>query len=117
MVLTNWSKDKVLGMLMDWLEGNFKKFALGTDGSPEDSSQTSLGEEIFRDDIDEIVRTVNSVLFRCYVGKSEANGFVLREIGIFDNNNNMLLRKVYGAISKTQDMDIWFEIEVIINVG
>lgn len=117
MVLTTWSKDQVLAMLLDWLQTNFTTFALGTDSTVEDSAQIALGNEVFRDVVDQISPTTNSVLFRCYVGKTEANGNILTEIGLFDSLNNMLLRKVYGSISKTQDMDIWFEIEVVVSVS
>lgn len=117
MVLTTWSKEQVLDMILNWVKSNFTTFALGTDSTGEDSSQIALGNEVFRDSVDEITTTSNSVLFRCYVGKTEANGNTLTEIGLFDANNNMLLRKVYGAISKTQDMDIWFEIEVVVSIS
>ena len=117
MVLTNWSKDQVLAMLLDWLQTNFTTFAVGTDSTTEDSTQIALGNEVFRDAVDEITTTTNSILFRCYLGKTEANGYVLTEIGLFDETDNMLLRKVYGSISKTADMDIWFEIEVLVNVS
>ena len=117
MVLTTWSKDKVKELLLDWLETDFTKFAIGTDSTVEDSFDTALGNEVFRDDVDEVNTTSNSILFRCYVGKTEVNGNALSEVGLFDSSDNMLLRKVYGTINKTQDMDIWFEIEVVISVS
>ena len=116
MTLTNWMKDEVLAMIKDWLKNNFTKFAIGTGITPEDSSQTKLENEVFRDNVDEIVESANSVLFRCYLTKTEANGYVISEFGLFDVNNNMLLRKVFGGISKTSDIDIWFEVEVVISV-
>jgi len=109
-------KDEVLEMIKNWLKTNFTEFALGTGTAPEDNSQTGLENEVFRDSVDEIIESSNSVLFRCYLTKTEANGYVISGFGLFDVNNNLLLRKVFGGISKTSDIDIWFEVEVVISV-
>jgi hypothetical protein len=116
MAIMQYAKDDIITMIQDYLQNNHTVFALGTDSTVADSTQTALGSEVFRDDIDEITTTMNSVLYRCYLGKAECNGYSLCEIGIFNDSGNMMLRKVFGNIGKTSDMDVWFEVEVIINI-
>ena len=98
---------------------NYTYFALGTDDTAPTLDDTALKAEFFRKAVTEIKVAADTVLYRCYVSTTEANGYTIKEFGLFDSDagGNMLLRQVIGGITKTEDMDIWFELEVGINVS
>jgi len=119
MVNTNQALDDIKSAIIDRLASKYTHFAVGTGTTQDSSSDTALENEVFRDTIDEVQTSSNSVLFRCYLGTTEANGNAITEFGIFDSDSGgtMLFRKVFPAINKTSDMDIWFELEEVVNVS
>lgn len=119
MVNTTVALDDVKSNVISYLSTKYTHFAVGTGTTADSSSDTALEEEVFRDVIDAAQTSTSSVLFRCYLGTTEANGYALTEFGGFDSatGGTMLFRKVFPAINKTSDMDIWFELEETITVS
>ena len=119
MVNTNDALGVIKQMIIDHLKSTYKYFALGTGTTPDSSNDTALENEVFRKEITEIEESATSVLFRCYLATTEANGYTLTEFGIFDSasNGRMLFRKVFGGITKTEEIEVWFELEEVVDVA
>lgn len=117
MVNTNNGLADIKDAICDRLE-TYTYFAIGTGTTPASADDTALQNEVFRKTVTEIQRTTSGVLFRCYVSTTEANGHNISEFGLFnaDSGGTMLCRRVFSAIPKTNDMDIWFELEEVITI-
>ncbi len=119
MVNTNTALNTILSNVLSHLQTTYTYFAIGSGTTTETSTDVALESEAFRDTIDEVQVGPNYVLYRCYVGTTEANGISITEFAIFDSDTggNMLLRKAFPAINKTSDMDIWFEVQETVSVS
>ena len=114
-MIVNRFKIELRGRVLDELV-DYNKFAVGTDGRVESIDDVGLGNEILRKNADSIVKLTDRIVFKCHLERSECVGQTLREVGLFNADNVMLLRKTHEGINKTQDMDVYYEIEVRVRV-
>lgn len=98
---------------------NFTYGALGDDNTPKVSSDTTLGNEFFRDSRDFIdTNQPQSVTVTLVVEKSEANGNTARETGWLDasSGGNLYITFVISDIVKTSDVRIFIDSVIDFNV-
>lgn len=118
MVNTQVALDEIRDEIIEYLRTRYMYWAVGTGTTPETKQDTQLENEVFRDAVDEVLVSVNRVLFRCYLSTADANGYNISEFGLFDSSSGgtMLFRKTFAPIGKTADIDIWFEVEEYVTV-
>lgn len=107
---TDFLNEDLIDLIINRIDSTAYEFAVGTGDKAEESSDTALETEVFRDTIDLITRSRDTIIIRCQVGTGEANGYDLKELGIFDSSNNMLIRLRLSGIRKTNEMGLVFNI-------
>jgi hypothetical protein len=95
----NLIRDRILGL-------NDAKpithMAVGTSDVVVTAVDVALGGEVFRDIFTQITTFPASALIRYYLGPNSANGVTLWESGLFNADNVMYARRVFGnSIVKT----------------
>jgi hypothetical protein len=105
----NLIRDRLRGVsLVDPLS----HFAVGTNNTATASGDTTLGVEVFRDVFTQVSLGTASLVIRYYLGPNDANGFTLREAGLFNGSAGGTLyarRVLSSAIVKTIDLAATFE--------
>lgn len=96
--------------------------ALGDDDTTPSSSNTSLNNEFFRKQTSSGNATSNSLQVDTLVGKSQANGSTIREVGLFTDtsggaNERMLNHAVIADIVKDNTREITFQITLTFNAA
>ena len=77
------------------------EMAVGTSSTTPVSSDTSLGNQVFRKDITQTTSGAQLVTFRVYLTSGEGNGSILREAGIFTTAGVLVARVVFDAVEKS----------------
>jgi len=111
MVYTNSIFSSIQTDLITFIAGKMITGVLGTDATTEQSSDTTLGAQVFSSPIDEIddQSQLDSVIGTLAVGTGEANSNALTEFGILDMLNGMILRETFTTINKTVDISLSFD--------
>jgi hypothetical protein len=112
MVNSNVYKDRIKDYLLDELNTKYTHFAVGTGTTPASDNDTTLENEVFRDVIDSVVISGDTVVYKCKIETSELNGQSISEIGIFDadTDGEMLCRLTFNPITKDENIEIWLEV-------
>lgn len=119
MVLTASLLSQVLEDIKDDIETNFTHGAVGNDGNTPTAADTSLGNEQFRDTIDELDDSVtNAVTASLRVLATENNGNAIRETGWFNAAaaGTMWTRDTITVINKTSDISVFLDLTITISV-
>ena len=92
---------------------------VGTGTATASDTDTALDNEVLRKARQEYTNNTNNVIISLWLGTSEANGNDLAEVGCFDasSGGNLLSRDNFTALSKTNDMEVWFDIEEDVDVS
>ncbi len=101
---TDYLNQELIDVILAYIDTNSYEFAVGTGDKAEESTDTTLENEVFRDTVDLVAVTSDTITIRCQVETGEANGYDIKEIGIFDSSNNMLIRKRLSGIAKTSEL-------------
>lgn len=92
------------------------RFALGDDNTTPSVNDTELGNEVFRSVFSSRSRDVASINYKYFLTPGQANGFFLREAGLFNNTSNGLFAHViFPEIEKTIAITVFFS--WTINIG
>jgi len=110
MVLTTISKTNKLNAIKEDYIDKIKKFGVGTSNTAPVSSQTSLQAPA----TDRLIKNIKSITTSTagrvvVVGElleTEFNGKDIKEVALFDNNNQMQLRNTINTISKTNNIKV-----------
>lgn len=119
MVLTSTLKTQIRSDIKDALEVLFTYGAIGTDNTTPTESDTALGTEVFRDAIDDFDKSAaDKVVASLRVLPTEANGNDIKEGGWFNasSSGTMWTRNTLNTITKTSDIQIYFDVEITIEV-
>jgi len=119
MAVTNTIIDQVKQDILDRFD-IFTHIAVGSDGTSDSPSDTALGNEVLRKTFTEYNKdTLNfTYLWSIQLALTEANGYTLQEVGIFDDasGGNLGIRKTFTAIEKTSDKEVWIDLQLNIEV-
>ncbi len=102
------------------IETLFTNSGVGNDGTTPTAADTELGNEQFRDTIDEFDDSVtNSVTASLRILSTENNGNGIRETGWFNasSGGTMWTRDTITVINKTSDIQVFLDTTITINVS
>lgn len=122
MVLTTKLLNDIRDNVKDELELSFTYFAVGDDDTTPIISNTILGNETFRDAIDEFDKVaVASVTASGVIEASENNGYDVNEIGWLDaaSGGNLWVHELINTVSKTSDIILYLDttIDIVVTEG
>jgi len=89
--------------------------ALGTDSTAESSSDSSLGNEVFRTSVTDSIDKGSELLTSTFVDSTEANGNTIEELGLFSaaSGGTMFNRSTqFSSIAKTNDETVTFDVSL-----
>lgn len=88
--------------------------AVGNDDSSISSSDTGLGDEVYRTSIDSSTDNGKDLATQTLLDEGEANGFVIRELGLVSASSGGVFfnRSSVSTESKTEDKTITYESEL-----
>lgn len=91
---------------------------VGTGTTTETTSDSALEFEVERKARQEYSEGTSDVVVSLFLGSTEGNGEDLTEVAAFDasSGGNVMMRKVFPAISKTASVDVWIDIEEQVDV-
>ena len=99
--------------LRDALQTIITQGGCGRDGSPTTITMTELVDEVLKNpSTPHNGDTVGQAQFRFRLTTAEGNGNTLREAGLFDASDNLIVRKPHSPIEKNAT----FEMLYIVNV-
>jgi hypothetical protein len=86
-------------------------FAVGTNSTAPNVTDSSLGAEDFRDAFDSQSRATTLVSFEGVILTTEATGSTLTEVGIFNSSSGgvMFSRNTFAALDKTDSIELQIE--------
>jgi hypothetical protein len=120
MVLTTPLFTGTRSEVKDYLETIFLYGATGDDNTTPTPSDTTLGNETFRDNIDTFDKDsqVDKVTATLIIGTTQNNGNDVDEYGIFDDptTGTMYVRDLLNTISKTSDIQLYIDETLTIEV-
>jgi len=89
-------------------------FAVGTDDTATDDTDTTLGNEVYRQSITKITTEDSLLSVNYFLSSNEANGNTITEAGIFNDGTagDMLGRVVYSSIDKDENVSVTFEWDI-----
>ena len=109
-----------LNLTRDLLNGDTvntpSHIAIGTGTTSPKATDTALETEVLRKAISAKSKpATGQVLFEITVGTTEANGYNLTEVGLFNSSSGgtMVSRVVHPAINKTSDFSLKYQIIII----
>jgi len=109
-----------LNLTRDLLNGDAvnapSHIAIGTGTTSPLATDTALEAEVLRKAISAKSKpSTGQVLFEIEVGTTEANGYDLTEVGLFNDSTagTMVSRVVHPAISKTSDFSLKYQIIIV----
>ena len=115
MVVTNTLKSAIKTNSLDYIENNANYVAVGDDGTTEQPTDTTLGNEILRKLRQDVTRddANGKITVSMYIGTQEANNNTLREVGTFDasTGGNMFNRATFTDLNKTSQIEVWIDVE------
>ena len=121
MVLTTDLIDQTISDLKTSLAVLFTHGAAGDDDTAPSASDTTLGNETFRDALDEVDTSAPaSVIASLRIEAGENNGNEIEEVGVFDDPaaGTMWLRNVLTtSISKTADIQVFLDNKLNLEVS
>ena len=119
MTLQNAFLDDIVEDVKTTIQNEFTDFGFGTDGSAEDSTDQSMGNEVLRKDRIEVSTSGSSVTVSGSLSSTEMNGQTLREIAVLDadSGGQMKTRDVIDDIQKTSDFEVWVDETIEVNVS
>ena len=113
MTLSSLLLSDVRDTTKDRLEATFLFGGVGNDGTTPTSADTTLGNEQFRDTIDDFDKSVtNAVTASIRVLTTENNGNAIREVAFFNaaSAGTMWTRDAITAINKTSDIQVFLDL-------
>jgi len=110
--------DAVREDVKDYVLAEGTHLAVGTGTTAATAADSALETEDTRKAREEYQEFTNSVVLSLFLGTADANGSDLTEVGVFDAAaaGNMMMRKTFPAISKTASVDVWIDVEEIVDV-
>ena len=119
MVLTQVFLDEVREQIKQQISDDFTFVAVGTDGTSPSSSDTTLGNEVLRKERQETTSGTDYRIVSMWINSVEANGNDLQEVGTFNqsSNGNMWTRNTFSSLSKTDTVEVWIDVKVVISVS
>lgn len=108
-VLVNKGKEAVRDFLITHLiEG-----ATGTDGTATTVTMNELGNEIVRKSSDNLKGSFAGISrHRVRILTTEANGETLREVGLFNDDGDMVIRTTHTPVTKNDTFEILYDIKI-----
>ncbi len=85
-------------------------FAVGTNSTAPALSDTALKAEVFRDQITQRIDSSNQLQIKQYLSSQQANGYTLREAGLFNagSGGTLYARAVHVAIAKSASIAVTY---------
>lgn len=80
------------------------KIAVGTNGTPPSLTDSGLTGMFSKAITSVTYPTSNQVVFNWQLDDTEANGIIIRELGLLNEDNSLFARKVRAEIIKTSDV-------------
>lgn len=119
MVVTSTGLNNAKSSALNFFD-NFTYMGIGTSNKVENPSDTTMGNEVVRDLIDEVTKSLGpgTYDFECSFELSDASGQTLREVAIFDasTGGNMGIRKILPVqVNKTDDEELVIKLRVSVN--
>lgn len=105
------STNKRLNELKETLIGYEPKIAVGSGEQLISSNDTSLINELYRDDAVSEDRGVGELLHKMILPSTEANGEDISECGTVDTEGDVVSHIVFSSELKTSDKEFIFEIK------
>ena len=115
MVLTEQLKSELTQEVITKISELFVKGAVGSDGTLPESSQTALGDEKLRKDIEPVEISGNNIIIPLFISTNEANNETLVEVGYF-NNGTMWLRDLFDETLKIDSINLYFDASIDVEV-
>lgn len=117
---TDYLKTFAIDAILDKIENEGQYLAVGTGTTPPIPSDTSLENEVLRKARQEYTRNdaTGTIILSMWIASTEANGNDLSEVGVFDSSTGgkMLARETFPSLAKTQDLEVWIDIEFEVEV-
>lgn len=93
-------------LLRDLLHGDsvtgITEFALGTSATATTNADTTLGAQVLRDTVTQLLKTSLTVTAKYFLSSSQLNGTTIREAGLFNDDDVLIARYVLTTpIAKT----------------
>lgn len=119
MVFTNTGVQLILSFLNNSSPDAPSHIGIGSSNTSPSVSDTTLGTEEGRYDIDTTTSTVNSINFTYLLPTTALNSKTLKEVGLFNaaSSGTMLSRNIFTEISKTTSLEVEFTLKVEITNG
>ena len=97
-----------LGLILKGSTPSPTDIAVGTSSTAADDADTTLGTEVFRDNITQRINITNGARIRFLLSSTSANGNSLAEAGIFGPSPSLYLlsRVTYSPINKTPSVAV-----------
>jgi hypothetical protein len=111
--------DEIISDVKDELELLFQYGNIGDDDTPVDTTDTALGNEVFRSAIIDFDKSATAeVVASMEVDASSANGETIREAGwnTESSSGTQLTRNVVNPITKTSDIVLYLDTSIVIEV-
>jgi len=105
MVATNEQLDDIAS----YLAGKVATIAVGTDGTAETKTDTTIGNQVFSGAATVTSEGIGEKTFSVRLQAADADGDDLKEIVLLDSGGNLLARKTFAVISKTNNFELEFE--------
>lgn len=117
-VLTTLFKDDIRDITKAEINTDFTHIAIGIGTSVPAIGDTTLESEVLRNARQETSIDANSRTVSMFVASTQANSNDITEIGTLDQASagNLWHRNTFTAISKTSDIELWFDVKITINV-
>jgi len=118
MVLTNTLLNDIKQQVKNRIINTHTYGAIGTGTTSASATDTALESEVLRKARQEYTEGTDDVTISTWIASTEANGNTISEHGIFDasSGGNMWNRFVFTGISKTSDIELWFDVQITITV-
>ncbi len=103
----------------NYIESDVTSIGVGDDDTTPTPTDTILGNETFRDTVDEYDTSGTGVIIASLrIATTENNGEDIDEVGTFDDpsSGNMKSRNIITTISKTSDIQVYLDIKYTITV-
>ena len=118
MVLTNTFLDDIKSQAKSRIIATHSYGAIGTGTTSASATDTTLETEILRKARQEYTEGTDDVTVSTWIASTEANGNTVSEHGVLDasSSGNLWDRFVFTGISKTSDIELWFDVQVTVSV-
>lgn len=116
--LTTLFLNTIRDFIKDNMEDNWTHGAIGTGTTAPTSADITLETEVFRKARQETSSGTNTKTISSWIASTEANGNDITEFGFLDAGSGGTLwnHNTFSAKSKTSDIELWFDVELTINV-